>query len=160
MASKKSGWIVNPATTLLHNGKSYKGGSVIEDLTDEEIAKLPYGTLLPASSKEIRDRVTGENAAKIEGAKTKLEALKAELASLEAGESERIAAFERDSELAQMRIEQAQKEVHEAEQAAAKAQAEMDGGVEVAPAPKTPAMAAAEAAKEAAAKSAEGGKKK
>ncbi len=162
MAAKKSGWIVNPNTTLLHNGKSYKGGSVV-DMSDEEIVKLPFGTLVPASSKMMSESITAEGQVRIDTAKARLEAAKKELASIEEAEAERVSTFEKDTEAATMRIEQAQKEVHEAEQAQVKAQADFDGGKpEVVETPLSPAMAAAVAAREAAEKAskAEGGKKK
>jgi hypothetical protein len=135
MASKKSGWIVNPNTTLLRNDKTYKGGAVVEDMSDEEMAALPFGTLIPATGTEISDRLAAEQKSKIDAAKARLEVAQAELAEIEKAEADRVSTFEKDTESAKLRIELAQQMVHEAEQASVKATAEAKPAPAPPPAP-------------------------
>jgi hypothetical protein len=162
MATKKGGYLINPATSLHHNGKVYKGGTVAPaDLSEEEASALPYGTLIPATDTELRGRMMAENQVRTDNAQKKVDGLTADLEAMKKAEAERVAAFEKESELAQTRLEQAQKALHEAQQEQAKAQSEMDGGKpESAEPPPTPAMAAAIAARDAVAKAEpKGGKK-
>jgi hypothetical protein len=124
MAQKK--FIVNPNTTLLHDGAEYKGGTVV-DLDDEVALKIAPGTLLPATAKEVRAKVDAANKGRVEAAAVRLESLKKEAAQLEADNAAREEAYAKEKELSDMRLSEAQAAVAAAEAEQKKAQGEMDG---------------------------------